>query len=119
VSCRVLVIEDEVIVGMMVEDMLTELGCEVTAIATHFTQALELARTAAVDFAVLDVNLNGKQSFPIADTLAARGIPFAFATGYGGKALSGSYADTPTLQKPFQVEDMAAVLRLYALIATG
>ena len=118
-SCRVLVIEDEVIVGMMVEDMLAELGCEVAAIATHFSQALELARTAAVDFAVLDVNLNGKQSFPIADMLAARGIPFAFATGYGTKALGGRYISAPTLQKPFQIEDLAAVLRRYALIAAG
>ena len=116
-TCRVLVIEDEVIVGMMVEDMLTELGCEVAAIATHFTQALELAQTLAVDFAVLDVNLNGKPSFPVADTLKARGIPFAFATGYGAKLLAGSHAEAPRLQKPFQIEELAAVLRGCALIA--
>jgi CheY-like chemotaxis protein len=118
-SCRALVIEDEVIVGMMVEDMLVELGCEVAAIATHFGQALELAQSLAIDFAVLDVNLNGKQSFPIADALTRRGIPFAFATGYGAKVLSGPYATVPTLQKPFQIEDLAAVLRAYALIRTA
>ena len=110
-SCRVLVIEDEVIVAMMVEDMLSELGCKVAAIATHFTQALELAQALDIDFAVLDVNLNGKLSLPVADALAARGIPFAFATGYGGKALSGAYAIAPTLQKPFQIEDLSEVLR--------
>jgi CheY-like chemotaxis protein len=118
-SCRVLVIEDEVIVAMMVEDMLGELGCEVAAIATHFSQALELARGLDIDFAVLDVNLNGKLSLPVADALTARGIPFAFATGYGGKALSGIYAAAPRLQKPFQIEDLSAVLRRYALPQAG
>jgi len=109
-SRRVLVIEDEVLVGMMVEDMLVEFGCEVTAIATHFDQALEHARDLEIDFAILDVNLDGKQSFPIAEALRARGVPFAFTTGYRGKVLGDGYASVPILQKPFQMEDLERVL---------
>jgi CheY-like chemotaxis protein len=103
---RVLVVEDEVIVGMLLEDMLAELGCEVVAISTHLDEALQLARTIDIDFAVLDINLDGRQSFPVADVLVARGVPFLFATGYGAKILKPPYSATPTLQKPFQLADL-------------
>ena len=69
---RVLVIEDEVIVGMLLEDMLDELGCEVAAISTQIEEALQLARTLDIDLAILDINLGGKQSFPVADVLSSR-----------------------------------------------
>lgn len=103
---RVLVVEDEVIVGMLLEDMLAELGCEVVAISTHLDEALGLARRLDIDFALLDINLDGHQSFPVADLLRERGVPFLFATGYGAKILQPPYSDTPTLQKPFQLEDL-------------
>jgi CheY-like chemotaxis protein len=107
---RVLVVEDEVIVGMLVEDMLQELGYEVAALSTHLDQAVELARDIDVDFAVLDLNLNGRLSYPAADMLRRRGVPFIFATGYGAKILVPPYAGTPTLQKPFHLDDLRRIL---------
>ena len=109
---RILVVEDEVIVGMLLEDMLGELGCEVAAISTQLEEALQLARTLEVDLAILDINLGGTQSFPVADVLSARSIPFLFATGYGARILKPPYSDTPTLQKPFQLEDLRRILSL-------
>ena len=103
---RVLVVEDEVIVGMLIEDMLNELGYDVAALSTHLNDAVERARTLELDIAVLDVNLNGKMSYPVADMLMNRGIPFIFATGYGAKILLQPYAGTPTLQKPFKIGDL-------------
>lgn len=107
---RVLVVEDEVIIGMLIEDMLAELGYEVTAISTHLEEALQLARTSDIDFAVLDVNLNGQRSFPVADALRRRGIPFIFATGYGAKILQPPYRGTTTLQKPFELDELKRAL---------
>jgi len=107
---RVLVVEDEVIVGMLVEDMLQELGYEVAALSTHLEQAIELARSSNIDFAMLDLNLNGKLSYPVADALRLRGLPFIFATGYGAKVLVPPYAGTPTLQKPFNLDDLRRML---------
>jgi DNA-binding response OmpR family regulator len=107
---RVLVVEDEVLVGMLIEEMLQELGYEPMALSTHLDEALSLARTAAFDFALLDINLNGKQSFPVADVLRARGLPFLFATGYGSRILGSSYADTPVLQKPFSLDELRRAL---------
>jgi CheY-like chemotaxis protein len=116
---RVLVIEDEVIVGMLLEDMLGELGCEVAAVSTHIEEALQLARTLDIDLAILDVNLGGKQSFPVADVLKSRGVPFMFATGYGAQILKPPYSGTPTLQKPFQLDDLQRVLAQSAFQAGG
>ena len=107
---RALVVEDEVIVGMLLEDMLGELGCEVVAISTHLEEALQLARTLDFDFALLDINLDGKQSFPVADVLRERQVPFLFATGYGAKILKPPYSGTPTLQKPFQLGDLERMI---------
>lgn len=109
---RVLVVEDEVIVGMLLEDMLGELGCEVAAISTHLEEALQLGRTLDIDLAILDVNLGVAQSFPVADVLSARGVPFLFATGYGAKILKPPYSGAPTLQKPFHLADLERMLSL-------
>jgi CheY-like chemotaxis protein len=106
------VVEDEVIVGMLLEDMLEDLGCEVAAISTHLEQALHLARTLDIDLAILDVNLRGTQSFPVADVLSVRSVPFLFATGYGAQILKPPYSGTPTLQKPFQLDDLRQILAL-------
>lgn len=105
-----LVVEDEVIVGMLIEDMLQELDYEVAALSTHLDQAMDLARSIDVDFAVLDLNLNGRLSYPVADVLRQRGVPFIFATGYGAKILLPPYAGTPTLQKPFHLNDLRRIL---------
>ncbi len=107
---RALVVEDEVLMAMMVEEMLRELGYEVAALSTHLDQAVLLARTAAFDFALLDINLNGQHSFPVADVVRSRGLPLVFATGYGSRILIPPYLDSPLLQKPFSLEELRRTL---------
>jgi CheY-like chemotaxis protein len=107
---RALVVEDEVLVAMLVEEMLGDLGCEVAALSTHLDEALRLAKGDNFDFAVLDINLNGTRSFPIADLLADRGVPFLFATGYGAGILPERHAKAVILHKPYSLEDLRAAL---------
>ena len=103
---RVLLVEDESLVAFLLEDMLTELGHTVVGPVARVAPAVEIAQRETLDFAILDVNLNGEQSYPIADALALRDIPFAFSTGYDPKSLRPPYRDRPTLQKPFQTQDL-------------
>src|SRR4028118_330858 len=98
---RALIVEDEIMVAMYVEDLLTELGFEVAGLATSLDQALPLAKAGEFDFAVLDINLAGQVSFPVADALRERGIPFLFASGYSSKGLSEAYRGAVRIQKPF------------------
>jgi CheY-like chemotaxis protein len=107
---RVLVVEDEMMVSMLIEDMLTDLGCSVIGPASRLDEAFELAKTSDLDCAVLDVNLGGQAIFPLADLLRERGRPFAFATGYGDAGLRDVDKGTPVLQKPFREGDLARVL---------
>ncbi len=108
---RVLIIEDEMLVAMNIEDMLLELGHEVAGLAGRLDAALALAREAEFDVAMLDVNLAGETSFPVAAVLVGRQIPFLFATGYGVKGIAEDYRDRPVLQKPFRARDLDLVLR--------
>ncbi len=113
-SKRVLIVEDEVLLAMHLEDLLTELGHEVVCQATRIDMAMELARDSDIDFAVLDINVAGAKSFPVADILCARGIPFAFATGYGAEGLMDGYRDVPALRKPYAQEDLEqTIARLF------
>jgi CheY-like chemotaxis protein len=107
---RILVVEDELMIRMMLQDMLDELGYVVAAEAARVEEALEAAQTTQFDAAILDVNLNGQTIVPVADALAARGTPFVFATGYGELALPDAYRDRPTLKKPFQVHGLGETL---------
>ncbi|MFO1081463.1 MAG: response regulator [Reyranellaceae bacterium] len=107
---RVLVVEDEVLVAMLIEDMLRELGCEVVALSGTLDDALRRAQADDLDVAVLDVNLNGRQSLPVADALRVRGLPFLFATGYGRKILGVAYDGVPVLQKPFGRDELRGAL---------
>jgi CheY-like chemotaxis protein len=109
-TCRVLLVEDEAMIAMLMEDMLGELGCDVVATVGQVEQAMAAAETAAIDLAFLDVNLRGVPVYPVAGVLRARGIPFAFVTGYGSAGVDPAYAGAPILQKPFQSRDLAAVL---------
>src|SRR5215831_6583708 len=84
---RILVVEDELMIRMLLEDMLGELGYTVTAEAGRLEEALQAAKTADFDIAILDVNLDGEPVSPVADALVARGTPFVFATGYGERGL--------------------------------
>ncbi|MGH6802405.1 MAG: response regulator [Methyloceanibacter sp.] len=105
-SVRVLLVEDENLVALLLEDMLAELGHTVVGPVARLDKALEAAQEEAFDVAILDVNINGEESYPIAEVLAARGIPFIFSTGYDKRSLSAPYSDRPTLQKPFQRHDL-------------
>jgi CheY-like chemotaxis protein len=109
-TLRILVVEDELMIRMLLEDMLGELGHTIAAAAARIDEALEAVRTADVDLAILDVNLNGEPISPVADALVARGVPFVFATGYGEHGLPAPYRDRPTLKKPFQLESLEQML---------
>lgn len=110
VGKRVLIVEDEMLVALLVEDFVLQLGCEIAGMAMRLEPALELARTVDADVAILDINLAGKPSFPVAETLKKRGIPFVFASGYGAAGLDGSGLTAPVLQKPFDVGDVGRLL---------
>ena len=107
---RVLVVEDEMMVSMLIEDMLGDLGCTVIGPASRLDEAMALADAVELDCAVLDVNLGGQPIFPLADLLRAKGAPFAFATGYGDAGLRDVDRGSPVLQKPFREADLARVL---------
>ncbi len=106
----VLIVEDEAMIRMMVADMLGDLGYPIAAETGDIDDAMTLARTAAFDVAILDVNVNGKLISPVADIIAARPRPFVFVTGYGTQGLPQNYRDRPVLQKPFQMETLANIL---------
>ena len=109
---RVLLVEDEAMIAMLLEDMLGDLGCEVLGPAYAIGQALELAAEhAEIDVAILDVNLGGRPVFDVADLLRARQVPLVFSTGYGEGGLRKEDQGTPVLSKPFRLDDLAAALR--------
>jgi CheY-like chemotaxis protein len=106
---KILLVEDEMMVAMLAEAVLENEGCTVIS-AGHLEQATLLATEQALDAAVLDVNLHGNRSYPVADALAARGIPFIFATGYGDVELLRLYPTHLVLAKPYRPEDLIATL---------
>jgi CheY-like chemotaxis protein len=107
---KVFVVEDEFLIRMLLEDMLADLGHEIAAVAGSVNEAAELAKGTTFDLAILDVNLDGRDVYPVADILTDRGLPFVFVTGYGGRGLPEPYRERPTLQKPFQLEDLRTTL---------
>src|SRR5674476_863310 len=107
---RVFVVEDEMLVAWLLEDMLAEIGCAVVGPAGSVNQALAMIGAEAIDVAVLDVNLNGQLSYPIADALTARGVPFVFVTGYDKDRMLDGYRSFPVLQKPFHRADLTDTL---------
>lgn len=114
---RIMIIEDEVLIGVLLEDMLIDLGYAVAGTASNINDAL--ARVGADDFdaAVMDLNLNGSSSLPVADALMARGLPLLFVTGYGQTSLPPKYKAVPVLEKPFRQEGLAA--KLAGVFAAG
>jgi CheY-like chemotaxis protein len=103
---HVLLVEDEAMIAMLVEDMLEDLGHKLVTVAGRLEEALAAARDQVVDLAILDLNLGGVLTYPVADVLAERGVPFIFATGYGSGGLKEAYAAQATLQKPFNTETL-------------
>jgi CheY-like chemotaxis protein len=109
--CRVLLVEDEAAVSMLIEGMLLDLGVEVVGPATTNDAAMALAQEAEIEAAVLDINVRGTMTFPVADVLRARGIPIIFTTGYQASAVPPRFQGTPLLQKPFTMTAFKDVLR--------
>lgn len=109
-ATRVMIVEDESMLMMLLEDLLPEMGYEVAATAGTVDDALAALDAADIGLAVVDVNLGGVESFPVADALSARGIPFLFTTGYGALGLPDRYAGAHVLQKPFRKQDLEAAL---------
>jgi CheY-like chemotaxis protein len=107
---RVLIVEDEILLAMNLEDMLAELGHNVVAMATRMPEAMTLAANSDIDLAILDLNLLGALSFPVAEILRARGVPFLFATGYGSQGLTEEYRAELVLAKPYGIGELESAL---------
>lgn len=107
---RILVVEDEALVAMLVEDALLDAGALVIGPAATVAEALALLEHETPDAAVLDLNLAGETSTPVADALAARRIPFVVATGYGADGLPPGHLKVPVLAKPYDPDDLTAAL---------
>jgi len=107
---RVLVVEDEYLIRILVEDMLADLGYDVAAAVGTFAEASAQAAKGEFDAAILDINLDGRDTYPVADILAKRGVPFVFVTGYGERSLAPPYRDQLVLPKPFQAGQLEDAL---------
>jgi DNA-binding response OmpR family regulator len=103
---RILVVEDEALIAVMVEDMLTSMGSEVVGPVGTIEAALDMAREEGLDAAVLDVNVRGERIDPVAELLMERGVPVLFATGYGEVRLRNGAAAT-VIDKPYTQEKLA------------
>jgi DNA-binding response OmpR family regulator len=103
---NVLIVEDEFLIAMHLENLLTEMGHRVVGTAVSLDEATKLARDGKIDIAVLDINLAGIQSFPVADILHERGIAFVFASGYGSEGLVDRYRHVITLRKPYHPQEL-------------
>ena len=114
---RILVVEDEMLVLMSIETALEDLGCSAIHAAATVADALGALATHQFDAAMLDINLGGEKSYPVADALTERGIPFAFSTGYGDHTERPEHNHQPVLRKPYQNSDLIAMLE--RLIAGG
>jgi DNA-binding response OmpR family regulator len=107
---RVLLVEEEIMITLLLEEMLAELDFEVVGPVARLDRAVKMAQRQALDVVLLDVNLNGKEIYPIAEAPAAREVPFVFVTGYGRGTLRAPYCDRPTLRKPFRRDDLRELL---------
>ncbi|WP_413410937.1 response regulator [Brevundimonas phoenicis] len=99
---RVLIVEDKSLVAMLLETILSDMGCDVIGPESNVDDGLRIASgTGELDAALLDVNVAGQEVFPVAEALKARGVPFVFSTGYGEAGLPEHWRGNPTVQKPF------------------
>ncbi len=108
---RILIVEDEPLIAMMLEDFLDALDKDVAGSAEGVPAALELVQAGGIDAAILDVNLRGgEQSWPVADALAEAGVPFVLATGGGDGAIADAHKGRPVLAKPFTMDGIEKAL---------
>ncbi len=110
---RVLVVEDEMTVAMLIEDMVCELNYEVAAVVSRLADAMQIVKSESFDFAILDVHLDGETVFPFCAELDRLEIPYLFATAYGTRGIPEEFRDHLVLQKPFgPVELRCALMNL-------
>jgi DNA-binding response OmpR family regulator len=117
VGKRVLIVEDEMLVALLIEDFLVEFGCSTVGPCGSVEAALDAARSVAFDLAVLDVNLDGEMVYPVAEVLAERHIPFLFLSGYGDEAIPPGHANWKVCAKPFKGDEFARMLSAVLLPA--
>ncbi len=110
VGKRVLVVEDEPMIRLLLDDMLTDLGYSMAFEAGRLDEALTVAEQGEFDLAILDVNLNGQPVTPVVDILVQRRVPFVFVSGYARRGIPEAHSKIPLLQKPFQAEGLARAL---------
>jgi CheY-like chemotaxis protein len=107
---RILVVEDAPMIALDLEEMLRDLGWDVVGPTGNFAIALQLATDEPLDAAVVDINIRGGKVYPVARTLAARGIPFLLASGYADRTLPPDLADRPCLEKPYNPANLERML---------
>jgi len=107
---RVLLVEDEVMIALMFEDVLAELGCEVIGPVSRMAAAKTMIKTRHVDCALLDINLHGQPVYPLVELLTERSVPFAFVTGYGAGGVDEQFRQYPVLHKPFDSQGLKGML---------
>lgn len=111
---RVLVVEDEMLVAMLIEEVLADLGCQVVGPFCNLRDALKAAREQVFDMAVLDVNLRGERVYPVAEVLETRRIPFVLLSGYGQDAVPAAHPGWRACSKPFHATDLTRALESVA-----
>ncbi len=109
-ALRVLVVEDEALIAMLVEQAVEDHGDVVAATASNIQDAMHCAATAEFDVALLDLNLHGQKAHAVPAIVSARKKPFAFVTGYGDMGVLATYASAPVVAKPFRAEDIGIAL---------
>jgi CheY-like chemotaxis protein len=107
---RVLVVEDEMLVSLLIEEMLVDHHCAVVGPYATVAEAVEAARKEPIDLALLDVNIGGAKVYPVADALTARRIPFLFLSGYGQSAIPNNRPDWRVCSKPFREDELIGML---------
>ncbi len=110
-GCRILVVEDETFIAMLIEDVLKAIGCDVVGPTGKLETALQLASDAALDAAILDVSIRGGKIYPVAERLLARDIPFVLSSGYNDRALPENLRNKPRLIKPFTTAQLEEQIR--------
>ena len=95
-----MLVEDEAMIALMMSDELTAIGCQVVGPFSTLSSALAAARSEQVDCAILDLNIGNSSTYPVADALRERSVPFAFMTGYSRSNIDPRFARIPVLEKP-------------------
>ncbi len=116
---RLLLVEDELMVAMALEDALVDAGLVIVGPVARVGRAVELAREQSVDIALLDINLSGERVFPVAEVLAAKGVPFLFLTGYSKSSLPAEYTSRPVLSKPCDMQVLLNEISRALALAAG